>query len=380
MSIVDFEKHKDDLLAVLREVEPQGDWCTQEETISAAERTIEQNRDIYEILQGDAEFVLNTKDGSEDQSNGIAHLFRSWHVGFSATSLPAVVTYAADTLGLKLLDPVRKALMIAALLGEIRNTPSYHSNMHFREVTFQMLRMILTHNNIYHGTSKTLSDENAALMLMSAAIHDLGHTGQGNTVDGQHVMAYLETRSYELIKPYFEVCGLNRSQIHKVRTMLFATDASPIADENSPMNQMKRMYDYHYLQSSKIYKPVLSEGLIMLEDNAVLTMMSLMLHEADISVSAGVNYDVTSYETSLLWQEMNREEPQPSDILNFLDKICGRRFNSDAGKRLFAANMARIYALAEDAVKNGNVPFPHPHHTDFILGISAEYPEGKPLN
>jgi hypothetical protein len=39
---------------------------------------------------------------------------------------------------------------------------------------------------------------------------------------------------------------------------------------------------------------------------------------------------------------------------------------SEAAQKLYAANLARTLILAEEAVKNGDEPFPAPEHSDFI--------------
>ena len=65
--------------------------------------------------------------------------------------------------------------------------------------------------------------------------------------------------------------------------------------------------------------------------------------------------------------EFKGEEAYPNQIIDFLNQICQRQFITDSGQRLYAANLARIHALAEEDVRNGNHALPKPELSDFIL-------------
>ncbi len=359
-------------LGVIESQNPDISWVAKDTLVRVAQEVKETFERDIESLRKDAYFLQDETCCPECRTERAIDMFRGWHNKTSHISLLAIVSFAIEMLNIKPDSNLQTALLMSAMLGEIHNKPAYHSNMHFREVTFQALRIIKTHNDIYKGTPKILSDEDMSLLIIAASIHDLGHTGQGNVEDGVHITAKMELHSYTLAEPYLKKCGLDSAQLQKIKTMIIATDSSPVGSEDAPVNQMKCAYKYHNQEGEKLCKPILSEGLLMLEKDANLTLISLFLHEADISISAGLNYDVTCYETTLLWEEMGRSNPCPSDVINFLDKICHGRFLSKAGKICFASNMAQIYTLAEDAVKNGDRPFCAAEHSNFILDVSDD--------
>jgi len=102
-----------------------------------------------------------------------------------------------------------------------------------------------------------------------------------------------------------------------------------------------------------------------LEKDPSLTTLCMLLHEADIATSAGVTYNVTKFETSLIMEEFKDDKAYPADVINFLEQICQRCFLTDGGLKLFSSNMARIYTLAEQDVENGNQPYPSSQLADF---------------
>ncbi|MGB0720286.1 MAG: hypothetical protein ACPGRX_07420, partial [Bdellovibrionales bacterium] len=166
-----------------------------------------------------------------------------------------------------------------------------------------------------------------------------------------------------------------------LKVMLLTTDVSPLGDPTNPAGQMKAAYRYHFLgEHSRTHALNLSDDLAVLEKDPSLTTMCLILHEADLAPSAGLTYAMTQYETALFRAEIVGDAGKPSHVVDFLDQICGRRMLSDAGQKLFATNMARIYALAEQDMKDGDEGFPKPELTGFMLGVQSETASGKTIN
>jgi hypothetical protein len=230
--------------------------------------------------------------------------------------------------------------------------------------------MIVRHNSIYAETSNAFGPEQMGMLMIGACIHDLGHDGVGNTVDGVHETGRLEKRSFEFARPYLMAAGLdNEDRLADLRIMLLCTDVSPLYSPDTPVNQMKAAYQYHYLGGKEGGSaPELNDDLKILLDRPDLTLMGLILHEADIAASAGLDYVVTKYETRLYRDEIAHEKAGPQHVLNFLDEICQRQMLSGAGQKLYAANLARICALAEEGVKEGNQPYTRPEDSEFLTG------------
>lgn len=331
---------------------------------------------VAEHLEADVEAVRETylplfrsDETVSGQTKLCASILRQWALTNEAPSLTALCMVALDELSVKD-EEYGRLVMLSSVLGEIDNPLPYHSNMHYRKVVLQLIRLIAQHNEIFAGTAKSFSDRDICLLLSSACIHDLAHDGRGNTVQGVHERARLETLAFRIIKHWMEPLGfMDKTVEDAIRAMLVSTDVSPVGDPRAPVAQMKMAYRYHSFGQEGWTEPLnLSSDLKPLEDNPTLTMMALILQEADIATSAGLDYNVTKYETALVCEEYKMKEALPQHIINFLRDVCGRQFLSDAGQRLYAANMARIFALAQRMSMPGIYRFPLPAMPRLLSG------------
>lgn len=351
----------------------------EETNISEIIQKVSENidRDI-KALENNASFIFNTDQAVDSQTKKTISLFRDWAVSGACPSLTALCHFAMDKF--KITDQkLRNFLTVASILGEIENPLPYHNNMHFRKVVFQCMRMVAVYNDIYAGTSRAFGQERIALMLGTACIHDFGHDGRGYVMKGVYIPHRLELISYESVAPIFKKIDISDDQLELMKAMLLCTDVTPFNDPANALNQAKSAYRFHFLGAKrKTVSLNLDEELNILEQSAEAAAMALMLHEADIGTSAGLQYDMTKYETCLLRMEIADGIAQPQNIINFLEDICNRQMLSEVGQQLFAGNMARIYALAEQDAKNGNDPFPAIEKSDFIRGVkSKDYVHGS---
>jgi hypothetical protein len=323
-------------------------------------------------LKKEARSILSAASDAEGFAQNNMDLLRAWHTQGNPPSLPALCILGIEHFRLELAPDMIQAVLTAAILGEIENPLPYHNNMHFRKVLLQLLRLVHVHNEIYKGTARALGPEQVAWLMMAACIHDYGHDGVGNTLRGVHHPGYIERRSYTMAEPYLMRLHLSDEGMLYLRTMLLSTDVSPLGDPGNYMNQMKAAYRFHFLGERKGLQSLnLDRELMLLQKDPALATMSLLLHEADISTSAGLHYDITKYETALYAREIGEDQARPSHILEFLDTVCQQRMLSDAAQKLYAANMARIYALAEEDARNGNLPLPRADYTEFIVPDEA---------
>ncbi|MCB1652194.1 MAG: hypothetical protein KDI46_09085 [Alphaproteobacteria bacterium] len=383
------------------------DFCTSEEALSvwfsrlkALESVLstgEQRKTLGRVLEAlprDLEMIcgldfLFADSGYKDVvQNTEAHIefLRQCHVVQNAPSLPAFALAACCYFKIERPDLV-SPILTASILAETPHDHAYHSNQHFREVLINLIRLLGVHNHIYSETAQALNEEQIALLLIAVCIHDLGHDGLGNTVKGVFEQGRLERRSFKMAEPYLRKAGLvEQVDLDKVLCMVLSTDASPLGDPASPVSQMKAAYRFHLLGENKRFSALnLSGDLAWLERDAKVALMACLLHEADVATSAGLSYDVTVYQTALFRHEIGASDARPEHVLDFLERICQRGFLSNAGQQLFGPNVARVYALSEQAMRQGNEPFPAPEHTDFILSFgrgdssSAGRSDGKDL-
>jgi len=350
-------------------------WCDDEYARDINVLREKFDADLAALDQG-ADFIFDLSQDAKVQAGLNEDLLREWIKGESVPSLAALSVFALERWGMQPDPDLQNALMMAAVLGEVGNDLPYHSNMHYRKVLLQLVRLITAHNHVYADTRHAFSVHQVCLLLIAACIHDYGHDGKGNTVKGVFTQSRLELRSYRWAEPFLIAAGLqDKDDLQALKIMLLCTDVSPLGEPDNPMHQMKAAYRYHYHGGkSKTLTLGLDADLVPLENNAALTLMSLILHEADIATSAGLTYAVTKYETAILGQEFGKEIMRPSDCLDFLERVCDRQFLSHAGQELYSAQIARNCALAEEEVASGDAPLPAPEQSDFLMEASEDIP------
>ncbi len=379
------KSHKKQCEQILKSLEPvlkkgaKDSVLDQERLISAYKEDLKALDKDFDLFSNN-EIMRSGRKEAQGNTDEVITIFRRWQRTGTAPSLIAMAVAMIDEFDIAQPDNMHLVLM-SATLGSLDLELPYHNNLHFRKVALQLMRLIQVHNSIYGETSKALNEDEIAVMLAAACIHDLEHDGKGNTLKGVHEPCRLEIQSYIIAEPFFKECGATQEALDMIKLMLLCTDVSPLGEQTNPMNQMKAAYRSHFMEEqSKIAKLNLSDDLKLLETDPKAALMSCMLQEADIATSGGLSYAVTQYETALYRKEMGFDDARPQHILDFLKDVCQRRFLTDAGQKLFAANMARIYALAEKGVAEGDEDFPKPEYTDFILGKSAANNTSKTLN
>ncbi len=376
---------REELLAIagiLSSVRPGPEWVSRDAVHQSARQSVDLLAEDLKDIEHDAGFLFADESDTADFNRRIVDLIRRWHLSPRSPGLAAFCIFAIENLKLDLPPDIRRGLLAAGLLGEIENNLLYHNTLHYKKVFLQLMRLIDTHNGIYQGTGQELNARQAGLMLLAACIHDLGHDGKGNTIKGVFEQGRLERRAFNLAQPYLEACGIGKGDLDALLLMLLCTDVSPLGDPANPANQMKAAYRYHFMDEKKKIEALnLDAELNALEKDAPLVMMALILHEADIGTSAGLDYSLTTYESTLYRREMG-EQAFPRDVVGFLRDVCQRAMISDAGKKLFSANMARVLALAERDFADGNRAYPQPEHSEFLSlhGHLAMDGPGKTIN
>jgi len=367
-SIENIEEKLGGIAASLTKLRAKQPWPNEMHLDQAITQTIHFLEEHLQSLHSNAIALLKSGEQAQAATHDIESIFHQWHMDKNPPSLLSMCLFLLEEMEITPAPDDANMLIVAAILGQVHNEPSYHNDMHFRKVVAQTMRMIINNNTIFDGTSRALKAKDICTLLSAACIHDIDHDGQGNFVKGIHIEGRAEKHSFELAKPYLQAAGCDDETLNAIYVMLLTTDVSPLNDPTNPMMQMKAAYRFHFMgEDSKAHTLNLSSNINTLEKHPMLSALCLMLHESDIATSAGLTYDVTKFETSLIMEEFKGGAAYPEDVVNFLDQICQRRFLSDSGQKLFAANMARIYALAQEDVKNGNEAYPASHLTNFIL-------------
>ncbi len=271
--------------------------------------------------------------------------------GHGFPSLGAIGAAGCEILNLNISPDMDAALMMAGVLGEIENNLPYHNNAHFRKVMLQLLCIVSVHRTIDHNRAQNISDKNIATMIIAACIHDFNHDGAGSDV---YNLGAMEQKSFDAARPYF--ARLDKITLSDINIMLLCTDVNSGEGKDSLMNQMKAAYASHFIPGApKNFH--LDDRLLRLKDDRILSLMCLLLHEADIATSAGINYEITKSETGLYAAEIGQPPARPSHIIGFFEGICGGAMMSNAARSLYGDCMQKIYAQAQADMMAGDLPF-----------------------
>lgn len=280
-------------------------------------------------------------------------VFDRWENEGGGPALTAMIAHAIQNFNLDPASPVVKAAFIAAILAEIPNDLKYHGNEHYRKVVFHAIRLIATHNG-YDVSSDHLNEDEVALLLAAACIHDLGHPGGDNAKEGVYAPGLMEQKSFDAARPYFDAVELSTDMRGQIETIVFCTDITFFAGDYSPCVRMKKIYKHFFWDDDSEDVSMMMMGkLRRFEDNKNLILIAMFLHEADIGTSAGLSYERTISETVSFLEERNISVAGPKTVLAFLRDQLGETMFTDAGKQLFGPVMSRVIAQAEQDILSG---------------------------
>lgn len=282
-------------------------------------------------------------------------IFTFWEEQGGGPSLPALLAVVAEHWGLDIASPAVKAAFVAGVMAEIPNIQYYHGNEHYRKVLFHTIRLMATHNDMFPDDDLTLTDQDKALFLTASSLHDLGHEGGDNVRDGVYTPGYLEQKSCDYARPYLEAVGLDYESYGTIETMVFCTDITFFAGENSPCIRMKKIYDYYFngIGDDDEVAMMMMGKLRRFEDNKKLALMAMMLHEADVACSAGMSYEWTIKETQKFMEERCMDMPMSKIILAFLNEQLGSTLFTAAGQAIYGTVMTHVIEAAEKELQAG---------------------------
>lgn len=355
----DFQHSFNEMKTSLNSIPASGDWVSADTLLETLDGVSQKFDDHYQRALTDLEYIFSENTDVTYQTEQTVLLLDRWAKSDDPVSIFSVVAaglnhfnFSAEQDGNDILPT-----LMAAMLADVPNALDYHNNMHFCKVVLHTIRLIVAHNNIWPSGQNYLDKRKTSLLLAAAAIHDLGHQGDGNIIDRKYHMAHVERRSYDLIYPYLKASGFSEDTLNDMKVMLTTTDVSPFGDPISPASQMRRAYEFHYGSADRMGDKadlMLSDDLDVLADRSVLCLMCLILHEADIMNSAAVDYDITCGESISVSRELGLTHALPEGTLLFLERICAGHMLSDSARYLGAANLAKILERVMKDYKDGN--------------------------
>lgn len=302
---------------------------------------------------GDAADVLFLPDVAA-YGDRVTAVFERW--AGAGPVLPVFWVHAVERFGLAPDDVMVRAGMMAALLAEVPNDLLYHGNEHYRKVMFHLLRLIATHRAAGFADMPVLEEVDILNLLLAATIHDLGHEGGDNLRDGIYTPGYMEQKAFDLMRPYLEALGIDRDMCGALETLVFCTDITFFAGDNSPCVRMKKIYRHYFthdLPEGEDVESMMMGKLRRFEDNPKLSLMAMMLHEADIATSAGVSYEQSKFESINIAVERGANAAGPANLLKFLVEQMGATLYSPAARMIFLNRMETIMQQAAQDLESG---------------------------
>ncbi|MEZ0261424.1 MAG: hypothetical protein ACAH80_10470 [Alphaproteobacteria bacterium] len=275
--------------------------------------------------------------------DALAALFDIWRKDPPSTA--AVISVAAETLGITPSTPALKAALMAGIAADVDPGHAYHNTSHFREVVSSMARLLTVNNEMAVSGAKgtqLLDSDDMAKCLLAAAAHDLLHDGTNNTAGGMYTRYRLEDKAIAAAEPFMALAGMKPRDVEDVRVMVRVTDISRDSAGFSPHVMLRQAYAVTF-EDIDVEKRLSAKELSRLNKDDTLLLMAALMSDADLSPSAATSYDFSRRQTTL----MNKENPAIKDtdasLASFLKSMMGGSFTSAAGKQAGQAALDTIY-------------------------------------
>lgn len=305
--------------------------------------------DLLELLFGDEVVAYGDR---------CTAVFERWEKEGGGPSSLALIAHAWEFFGLPQGDALEQCAVISAVLAEIPNVMQYHGNEHYRKVLFHTIRMLVSHDKLQEEDRLRFDQADKALLMIAAMIHDLGHEGGDNLREGIYTPGYMEQKSIDMVMPYYEHLGMDRDLSSVLQTLVFCTDITFFAGDNSPCVRMRRIYDYYIdNKGDESVENYMIGKLRLFYENPKLAMMAMMLHEADIATSAGLSYEQSIKETIDIMEERCLKNASPGILLAFLQQQLEGHMKTQAAQTLFGSAMDMIISRATQELQGGRTSF-----------------------
>ncbi len=287
------------------------------------------------------------KEGLSDNPNSFGSLmsqaFRAWrrNRGFDRTELQDLARTWMNFPENSRLDEVLK---VALQLADEKSGNDYHNQHHNHEVISLTLALLRVHNNELKN-EPPISTDMAMLTLIAAAIHDYGHDGEGNKIGGVVHPMRLEKNSLDTAKPHLLAAGLTELEWLKLSMMVLPTDTTP-ANGPSPAAQLTKIFRYNSGTQSELHD--INPVFLSLVYDRELALCAQILGDADVGISAGLDYEIAMENTKNLFHETRGAiSYTPEALSGFLTYVCKDFPASPAGQHCLAKNFETIKIKAK---------------------------------
>jgi len=199
-------------------------------------------------------------------------------------------------------------LMTACAAAEAPTQNAYHSHHHNREVA--LTTALLTLHHMRDGNDAGFTPRAARNLVMAAAVHDLGHNGIGNTVDGVHKPLYLERQSLKLAAKLWQGQDVTKEDMRFITGCITPTDVSKKAGGKSPRDHFRDAFN-NVAGAPCIYK------------NKMWREAAAMLSDADLAISGALSPEMFAENARVLSDETGGKVPaSPGSAKFFFEQVA----------------------------------------------------------
>lgn len=228
----------------------------------------------------------------------------------------------------------------------------YHNARHMQEVILNA-QFLISINNATQAIDLTPYDK--ALLLISALIHDLGHNGLSNVMNGEKHNFLLEEASVELALPYLTKHFTDDALeiISYITAMVYCTDVNCETNYlNLALAKFRNRQKLPFPQSSVLPR------LLPIFTNPKIAELAAMLCDADIATSVAYNFSCCWDASLRLADEMaghnvkGQEIDTLANLIKFLEEHADLK--SMAGMVLYSnfdliRNNTKTMLMSEEA-------------------------------
>lgn len=262
--------------------------------------------------------------------DGLAECYRAWRKHCP----PIEQTAGAIAEHLFSSEADRRLINTAARLAAEPNRNPFHGNRHFLEVF--AAAALLGYRGICYQR-RIITQHDFRNLLVAALVHDYGHDGGTNMVDGKHIPFRLEKHAFNETWHALTEAGADTRDLLDIEAYILATDVSK--DFNNPHALSPAETALNYAKSKQ--KEDLHANLQRLRENHKLET-ALMLRDADLCAGM-IAVDLSVDGGKRLAEEQGYAYDDEGQRF-FLEHICHLRASSQAGRALLQDHLDTVLA------------------------------------
>jgi len=331
-----------DKLPDLNGIESAHTKVVQKQLLAAMSQSGGENLDVYNRLE---DLLTSVNTESYDWGDDIASIFSELRQSTKTPDIPFLLRLLCDFFDIEDDHNLLPFAMMATLLAMVDNENPYHNNHHFFEVICMVIKLCIIHNALEGDQELSLSNDDILILFISACIHDFDHKGKGNLIDGKHFPSLVEMRSCAHAKPFFIHVGMPEKEFDKIESLIICTDVSRGDFGSSPAKQARDIFLSHAHENVKVSN--LNYLYKTLIDDKKMSLMALLLAEADIAMSSALTYEFSKDMTRLVASESQVLRPSAKTLYGFMEVICHGGFLSRAANLVFGQNFQAILLEAQ---------------------------------